>query len=399
MGVFQNNLLAAAASTASGTDTYELYTWGSNGYGQMGDGTSTNKSSPVQIGDAFFGELDVAGDGLYKIQCKITNADRHSGVIKADGTLWTWGYGGYGALGHGNTTSISSPVQVGSDTDWMSISAQRIGGMTAVKTDGTMWGWGQASSGGSAQTVNKSSPVQVGTDTDWHWMMGGGENFGFVLKTNGALYLWGSADSNVLAGATLSPIVTPVQVTDKYFDWVGSGTTNAIWGIEKDEGKLWSWGTGSFGQLGHGNTTTLNSPVQVGTATDWTHAVGQLKNTVILAKSNGEMYGMGRNDDGVLGLNNKTQYSSPVQLADKGWATAGHGMCEQLAHAITDENGDNTGGELWALGGSPGGEGSAGDGTNSPFSSPVQVGTATDWLMVNTGGPTSSGTKIAIKKS
>jgi len=396
MSIFQNNLLAAAASTVSGGDTYELYTWGSNNYGQMGDGTQTNKSSPVLIGDAFMGELDVEEDGLYKIQCKVTNTDEQSGVVKADGTLWTWGFGRYGALGHGNTTNYSSPVQVGSDTDWMTISKQRTHAMTAVKTDGTMWGWGNNS--GSSHALTKSSPVQVGTDTDWSWLMGAGDNFGFVCKTNGALYLWGGGDANVFAGASKPNIYTPTQVTDKYYDWVGAGSWNSLWGIEKDEGKLWAWGRGEGGKNGQGNILTYASPIQVGTDTNWTHSMGQLKNSVLAAKSNGELYGWGINDDGVLGLGNKTKYSSPVQLADKAWAIAGHGMCEQCAHAVTDENGDNTGGELWAVGGAMG-DAQSGTGSTENISSPVQVGTDTDWLVVNVGGPTKSNTKLAIKKS
>jgi len=87
-----------------------LWAWGHNGYGLLGIGDITNRSSPVQVGSL--------------TNWKATSArNYHTTAIKTDGTLWCWGYNDYGQLGLGDTTPRSSPVQVGSLTTWKSVSA------------------------------------------------------------------------------------------------------------------------------------------------------------------------------------------------------------------------------------------------------------------------------------
>ena len=92
---------ANAAIKTDGT----LWTWGYNAQGQLADGTTNNKSSPIQVGSL-------------TTWSKTTGGNIHSGATASDGTLWTWGAGSTGQLGHGNTTSYSSPVQVGALTTW-----------------------------------------------------------------------------------------------------------------------------------------------------------------------------------------------------------------------------------------------------------------------------------------
>lgn len=82
--------------------------------------------------------------------------------------LWSWGRNYKGVLGLGDTTNRSSPVQVGSISDWLSLAAGKYH-MTAIKTDNTLWSFGQNSSGqlGLGDSTDRSSPTQIGALTSW----------------------------------------------------------------------------------------------------------------------------------------------------------------------------------------------------------------------------------------
>ena len=91
-------------------------------------------------------------------------------AIKTDGTLWSWGYNNLGGLGHNDVVSRSSPVQVGTDTTWSQVqNCSDYATSKALKTDGTLWSWGNNQFGrlGLNNLVQYSSPVQVGTATNW----------------------------------------------------------------------------------------------------------------------------------------------------------------------------------------------------------------------------------------
>ena len=107
-------------------------------------------------------------------------------ALKTDGTLWVWGVNSSGQLGIGSTAHYSSPVQVGSLTDWGRISGGE-NNSGALKTDGTLWTWGNAAQGqlGHGNTTNYSSPVQVGDSTDWSRIVGGRKFFWAIKEGSG----------------------------------------------------------------------------------------------------------------------------------------------------------------------------------------------------------------------
>jgi alpha-tubulin suppressor-like RCC1 family protein len=104
-------------------------------------------------------------------------------AIKSNGSLWAWGSNNWGELGLDNTTLKSSPVQVGSDTDWADVRCGAYHTM-AIKNDGTLWVWGKNDHGqlGLDNMDHKSSPVQVGSNTDWgNVACGDGYSMGFIV--------------------------------------------------------------------------------------------------------------------------------------------------------------------------------------------------------------------------
>ena len=225
----------------------------------------------------------------------------HSLVI-VDGSLWAWGSNFNGRLGDGTTEYRFSPVQVGTDTDWASV----VVGMShtvALKTDGSLWAWGRNSSGqlGDGTTENRYSPVQIGTDTDWAGIFAAND-FTMAKKTNGTLWGWGSNSQRDLGMGIESEyrvgsnVLRPVQIS-VYDAWVQmtSPPTPCRWStrfIIKEDGTLWGWGSNMFGQIGDGTTIDRDTPVQIGTDTDWERvAIGDSRTVAI--KTDGSVWSWG----------------------------------------------------------------------------------------------------------
>ena len=132
-----------------------LYSWGYNGGGALGLDDFDHRSSPVQVGSL---------TNWYRISA----GAEYSLAIRSDNTLWSWGYNDVGQLGLGDITHRSSPVQVGALTNWSRVIAGYKHSL-AVKTDGTLWAWGLNTNGrlGLGALTHRPSPVQVGVLTNW----------------------------------------------------------------------------------------------------------------------------------------------------------------------------------------------------------------------------------------
>jgi alpha-tubulin suppressor-like RCC1 family protein len=131
-----------------------LTAWGNDFLGQLGDGTYVHKrTSPVEVSNFDGAQLKAIAGG-----------DTHSLAIKDDGTVWAWGENRSGQLGDGTTTNSNTPVQV-SDLDGVEAIAAGWGHSLALKDDGTVWAWGDNRYGqlgiGSDDVMGINTPMQV----------------------------------------------------------------------------------------------------------------------------------------------------------------------------------------------------------------------------------------------
>jgi hypothetical protein len=155
-----------------------LWAWGRNTYGQLAANLliSVHRSSPIQIGT----------DTNWS---KVANSENSVLAIRTNGTLWAWGNNLFGNLGiNSRTEQLYSPRQVGALTNWKEIETNALW-THAIKTDGTLWGWGRQWN--TSADTDRSSPVQIGTDTNWS-KLGGSSGIGgaAALKTNGQIWSW-----------------------------------------------------------------------------------------------------------------------------------------------------------------------------------------------------------------
>ena len=340
---------------------YQLFAWGGNFNGLLGQNDEVYRSSPVQIG---------TGTNW----SKVASGRYHNLATKLDGTLWGIGRGLNGQLGDNTYANRSSPIQVGALTNWSNVSAayyQSYG----IKTDGTLWSWGYGGGGqlGLNSVASIGSPAQIGTLTTWSKICSSNQHAA-AIKTDGTLWAWGGNNFGQLGQNNTSYRSSPVQVgTNTNWYNVSSGDGHLI--ATTTDGKLWAWGRNNFGQLGQSNTIYRSSPVQVGILTDWSNLGigGDGSNSSFGFKNTNALWGWGYNGFANLGLNDTTNKSSPVQLGtDTNWTnitTSGGIGSTTIAN--------KTIGQLWIWGYNN--KGQLGQNNTTPKSSPIQVGTGTTW--------------------
>ena len=156
----------------------ELWVWGENTNNELGLGDALDKASPVQVGSGTNWAMVSAGDRWTAGQGAFAMA------IKTDGTLWATGYNYNSRIGNGtNSTNIASWTQLGSATDWAKVDAGDYH-CAAITTGGKLYTWGDPGLGllaNGTTTPKISSPTQIGTDTDWRDIHSGTLN-GYALK-------------------------------------------------------------------------------------------------------------------------------------------------------------------------------------------------------------------------
>lgn len=323
-----NNVIAIAAGSAHSmalTADGNVYTWGGNGFGQLGDGTLNGRACAAVVpswsptnGKA----VDVVAGHV------------HSMTLMSNGDIYSWGQNTYGQLGHGNFTQSSVPAKVTTVADAKAIGAGYFHSF-AILANGNAVAWGYNYYQQLGDGTSGSSPYAVGVSgvTGVMAVTGGlRHSVAIAANTMGSstahrgIWAWG-ANTDGQGGygqASGQAEPTPVPVSDKNL----FGVTQAVAGLGHTvaiswNGRIYTWGWNAYGQLGQGDDDDDPHPTPVlvhvegqGGPSDTypfvAVAVGELHSLAL--RSDGTVWAWGGNSHGQLGDASTTQRNSPVQV-------------------------------------------------------------------------------------
>lgn len=319
-----------------------LWAWGNNNEGELGDGTTTRKTSPTKIEtDITFVQLSVGY--------------MHNAGIDDEGKLWTWGYSAFGALGDGTTIKENKPIKImedkifkkviASDSSTLAIDindeiwywGRFYGSNNGIKIpqkldfkieysfisgnshylfldkQNKLWGWGNNYNGqlGDGTTTKRTSPIQIKTETRFT-QVSAGDRCSLAIDSEGNLWSWGNNNYGQLGDGTKTKKITPVQIeTETKFKQVSAGEKHSL-AIDY-EGNLWSWGYNIYGQLGDGTTTEKLNPIKITEGIKFEKVYARCYSSLAI-DVNGNLWSWGSNGNGELGDGTTTDRLTPVQI-------------------------------------------------------------------------------------
>ena len=321
---------------AIGKDS-NLWGWGNNEYGQIGDGTKVAKSNPKKIMN------DVQSVDTFGPYSDSTCA------LKKDGSFWVWGANGHDEVNGLTKAYILQPMKIMDDVQ--SFEATRSLGAYVIKKDGSLWGSQPGESISTTDLVKIMDDVQSIT-------VEGDSSTAYIIKKDGSLWAFGRNDKNQLGDGTTVDRTTPVKIMDDvrsidldyYHTYV----------IKKD-GSLWSWGDNEHAQLGDGTKTKKSIPVKI--LDNVVSVEMRYYSRVVALTDDGSLWAWGSNNWGQIGDGTTTDRLIPVKIMDDVLKTHGTSGNE---YAIKRD------GSLWAWGYSY--DGQVGNGTTTfAIKSPVKI--------------------------
>ncbi len=373
IGAHSFDYLVGGASHSAGlkANNGTVWTWGLNTSGQLGDGSTTPRSSPVSVAGAH---------SFTSIYANTTGTVAR----KADGTVWAWGLGTNGQLGDNTVTSKSSPVSVAGNVSYISI-ASGLNHTIAIKaSDSSVWAWGINSNVELGDNSNgaKSSPQAVYGAFSFVSLsnIAAGGTHSLSIAANGTCFTWGDNTNGRLGDNTTTSRSSPVSVVGAHsFTSIAAGTGHSL-GLKTDNGTCWAWGLATSGQLGDNTATSKSSPVSVAGAHSFSKIVAAVNFSAGLKSNDGSLWTWGINTNGQLGDGSLTTRSSPVSVLGAHSFTKIMLASSAASHLLALKSD----GSLWAWGLNSIGQ--LGDGTVFDKSSPISVAGGHSFIQVSGGG-------------
>jgi len=289
MSVGATHSLALAADGA-------LWSWGDGAFGELGHGDEQNQLQPKKI-EALSGRRVVA----------VSAGDSHSLALSADGALWSWGDGNFGKLGHGDWQRQLLPKKI-EDFAGQRVVAVSAGPMhnLAITADGALWSWGFGGFGGlghgdrQRQLLPKTVEAFAGQRVVY---VSAGSEHSLALTADGALWSWGWGAAGQLGHGDQRHQWQPKKVEAVAGQRVVAVSAGSSYSLTLTaDGALWSWGDGGWGQLGHGDEQNQLLPKKVEAfAGQRVVAVSAGSGHSIASTTNGAVFTWGRGEYGCLG--------------------------------------------------------------------------------------------------
>lgn len=269
-----------------------IWAWGKNSSGQYGNGTTSIKRFPVKV------------DSVNQWK-RISTSYSHVLAIKVDGSLWGWGENGSGELGLGDYTDRLKAVRIGTRNDWVKVFAgyQRS---FALTSDGKLWCWGNNASGalGDGSVTNRNIPAKMDSILKFDTVAAGSFHTIALTKSH-KMYAWGKNNNSQIGEPALVnqfSVTTPQKIgTDSTWAMVATGGNHSV--ALKTDGTIWTWGLNAEGELGDSSLVAKRiAPAKMGTANNWKIISSQLTSSNMAQKTDGSIWGWGRNYNGIFGF-------------------------------------------------------------------------------------------------
>ncbi len=306
-------ITAGASHSCARTTTGAVQCWGDNYYGQLGDGSTTQRTTPVAV------------SGLGSGVAAIAAGRHHSCALTTAGAVQCWGNNNSGQLGDGSTMGRSTPVAVsGLDSGVAAITAGSQHSC-ARTTAGAVRCWGSNFNGqlGNGTTTDSTTPVAVsGLDSGVAAIAAGHNVHTCALTTAGAVRCWGWNVYGQLGDGSTMGRSTPVAVSS-----LGSGVATIVAGTSHScarttAGAAHCWGDNFFGQLGDGSTTHRTTPVAVSGLGSGVAAIAAGSGHTCALTTAGAAHCWGYNTNGQLGDSSTTRRTTPVAVLGLGSGVA-----------------------------------------------------------------------------
>ena len=230
------------ALTADGA----LWSWGKGAFGQLGHGDQQNQLLPKKV-EAFADQRILA----------VSVAVSYSLAITADGAVWSWGRGGFGRLGHGDLQDQLLPKKIEAFADQRVVAVSAGGGHSlALAADGSVWSWGHGGEGrlGHGDDQNHLLPKKVEAIAGQRAIaVSAGSGHSIAITADGAVWSWGRGDEGQLGHGNQQGQLLPKKIEafagQRVVD-VSAGDDHSL--AITANGAVFTWGKGEDGCLGHG---------------------------------------------------------------------------------------------------------------------------------------------------